>query len=75
MVDSLKIREITLPAAKQLPSAKVIPNDKRCGEKFDTVVISGQIQNGKSVREYVLAGSTKTGFILQYNFAIKEVEV
>ena len=75
LIDSLKIREITLPAAKQSPTAKVISNDKRCGENFDTVVISGQIQNGKSVREYVLAGSTKTGFILQYNFTVKEVEV
>lgn len=75
LVDSLKIREITLPTAKKPPTAKVIPNDKRCGENFDTVVISGELQSGKSLREYVLAGSTKTGFILQYNFSVKEVNV
>lgn len=73
LVDSLKIREITLPAAKKMPKAKVIPNDSRCGQNFDTVVISGEIQAGKSLREYVLAGSTKTGFILQYNFSVEEV--
>lgn len=73
LVDSLKIREITLPVAKNIPQAKVIPNDKRCGVNFDTVVISGEIQSGKPQREYVLAGSTKTGFILQYNFTVEEV--
>ena len=72
LVDSLKIREITLPAAAKLPQAKVISNDKRCGQNFDTIVISGSLQTGKDVREYVLAGSTKTGFILQYNFKVKE---
>jgi serine/threonine protein kinase len=74
LVDSLKVREITLPSAKKSPQAKVISNDKRCGENFDTVVISGEIQTGKSLREYVLAGSTKTGFILQYNFSVEEVQ-
>jgi serine/threonine protein kinase len=70
--DSLKIREITLPTAKTLPVAKVIPNDARCGQNFDTIVVSGDIQAGKELREYVLAGSTRTGFLLQYNFSIKE---
>ena len=74
LVDSLKIREITLPATKKSPKAKVIPNDSRCGQNFDTVIITGEVQTGKNVREYVLAGSTKTGFILQYNFSVKEVE-
>jgi serine/threonine protein kinase len=73
LVDSLKIREITLPAANKIPQAKVISNEKRCGQNFDTVIISGEIQNGKDIREYVLVGSTKTGFILQYNFSVKEV--
>ena len=58
-----------------MSKAEVIPNDSRCGQNFDTVVISGEIQSGKALREYVLAGSTKTGFILQYNFSIEEVSV
>jgi serine/threonine protein kinase len=71
--DSLKIREITLPAAKESPTTKVITNDKRCGQNFDTIIISGELQSGKDERQYVLAGSTSTGFLLQYNFTIKEV--
>lgn len=70
--DSLKIREITLPTAKALPNAKVIPNDPRCGQDFDTIVVSGDIQAGKELREYVLAGSTRTGFLLQYNFSVSD---
>ena len=68
--DSLKIREITLPSADILPIARVISNDKRCGNNFDTIVISGKLQSGKNSRDYVLAGSTKTGFLLQYNFTV-----
>ena len=71
--DSLKIREITLPAAKTMPKTAVIANDKRCGQNFDTIVISGELQSGKKERKYVLAGSTSTGFLIQYNFSIKEV--
>lgn len=74
LVDSLKIREITLPVGKVAPKAQVIPNDSRCGKNFDTVVVTGEIQSGKNSREYVLAGSTKTGFILQYNFTVKEID-
>ena len=70
--ESLKIREISLPAARVLPTARVIANDKRCGDNFDTIMVSGKIQTGKAARDYVLAGSTKTGFILQYNFTVKD---
>lgn len=70
--ESLKIREISLPAARVLPTVRVIANDKRCGDNFDTIMVSGKIQTGKVARDYVLAGSTKTGFIIQYNFTVKD---
>ena len=72
--DSLKIREITLPTAPVLPKTKLLPGDKRCGANFDTIVIYGEIQPGSKKREYVLAGSTRTGFLLQYNFSVAEKE-
>ncbi len=70
ITESLKIKELTVPAAKISPTATVITGDARCGKEFDTVVISGKISGNKDSRNYVLAGSTRTGFLIQYEFTL-----
>lgn len=69
--DSLQIRELTNPPAEIQPTIKLISGDQRCGKDFDTIVVSGEVDNSKNKRDYVIAGSTKTGFIIQYEYNIK----
>ncbi len=72
MIDSsLVIKELTNPPTKPRPSAKVITGDARCGSEFDTIVISGPVDFRKPLRDYVLAGSTSAGFIIQYEFSVE----
>jgi serine/threonine protein kinase len=68
--DSLQIRELTNPPATKQPTIKLISGDPKCGKDFDTILVSGVIDNLKKTREYVIAGSTKTGFIIQYEYSI-----
>jgi serine/threonine protein kinase len=72
ITESLKIKELTVPAAKVSPTTTVITGDARCGKEFDTIVISGEISGNKDSRDYILAGSTRTGFIIQYEFTVKK---
>lgn len=68
--NSLKIKELTNPAVSPAPTAKVIAGDARCGSEFDTIVVSGPVNFEKEKRNYVLAGSTRAGFLIQYEFDI-----
>lgn len=68
--ESLQIRELTNPPAAEQPIVKLFKGDARCGKDFDTILIEGQIDDSKKKRNYVLAGSTQTGFIIQYEFEI-----
>ena len=70
--NSLVIKELTNPPTKPKAKAKLFKGDERCGSEFDTIVISGPVNFEKKKREYVLAGSTSAGFIIQYEFSIKE---
>lgn len=69
--DSLKLRELTNPAAKTQPEVSLKKGDARCGKDFDTILINGVIDDAKKRRNYVLAGTTVTGFIIQYEFNIR----
>lgn len=69
--ESLQIRELTNPPAAEQPIIKLFKGDARCGKEFDTILIEGQIDDSKKKRSYVLAGSTQTGFIIQYEFEIQ----
>ena len=69
---TLVIKELTNPPATPRAKAKVIKADARCGSEFDTIVVSGPVNFDKKKRDYVLAGSTSAGFIIQYEFSIKE---
>ena len=69
---SLKIKELTNPAVNPAPSAKVITGDARCGKEFDTIVVTGPVNFDKEKRNYVLAGSTRAGFLIQYEFDISK---
>lgn len=68
--DSLQIRELTNPPASEQPTVKLFKGDARCGKDFDTILIEGKIDDSKKKRNYVLAGSTQTGFIIQYEYEI-----
>lgn len=68
--DSLQIRELTNPPATEQPTVKLLKGDERCGKDFDTIVINGKVDDSKKKRNYVLAGATQTGFIIQYEFSI-----
>jgi serine/threonine protein kinase len=68
--ESLQIRELTNPPATEQPTIKLFKGDARCGKDFDTILIEGKIDAAKKKRSYVLAGSTQTGFIIQYEFDI-----
>jgi ribosomal protein S13 len=68
--ESLQLRELTNPAAKKQPIVKLLNGDARCGKDFDTIVIEGDVDETKVKRDYILAGSTKTGFIIQYEFSV-----
>lgn len=68
--DSLQLRELTNPPATEQPEVKLFKGDERCGADFDTIFIKGRIDEAKKKRNYVLAGSTATGFIIQYEFSI-----
>lgn len=72
IANSLKIKELTNPAASPEPSAKVITGDARCGSEFDTIVITGPVNFEKEKRNYILAGSTRAGFLIQYEFDISK---
>jgi serine/threonine protein kinase len=67
---SLKVKELTNPPATPTPITKVIAGDARCGKEFDTIVVSGPVDFEKDKRNYVLAGSTRAGFLIQYEFNI-----
>jgi serine/threonine protein kinase len=67
---SLKLKELTNPPATPAPTAKVISGDARCGSEFDTIVVTGPVNFNKGKRSYVLAGSTRAGFLIQYEFDI-----
>ena len=69
--DSLKLRELTNPPAKAQPVVNLKKGDERCGKDFDTILINGKIDEAKNRRNYVLAGTTLTGFIIQYEFNIR----
>jgi serine/threonine protein kinase len=68
--ESLQLKELTNPPAKNQPVVKLITGDSRCGKDFDTILIEGTVDDAKNKRDYILAGSTKTGFIIQYEFNI-----
>lgn len=68
--ESLQLKELTNPPAKNQPVVKLINGDSRCGKDFDTILIEGTVDDAKNKRDYILAGSTKTGFIIQYEFNI-----
>lgn len=68
--ESLQLKELTNPPAKNQPTVKLITGDTRCGKDFDTILIEGTVDDSKNKRDYILAGSTKTGFIIQYEFNI-----
>lgn len=68
--ESLQLRELTNPVAKKQPTLKLLTGDARCGKDFDTILIEGEVDETKRKRDYILAGSTKTGFIIQYEFSI-----
>ena len=70
--NSLVIKELTNPPTKPGPSARVITGDARCGSEFDTILINGPVDFKKATREYVLAGSTSAGFLIQYEFSVSE---
>jgi len=61
---------LTNPPAAEQPTVKLFKGDARCGKDFDTIQIEGKIEASKKKRNYVLAGSTQTGFIIQYEFEI-----
>ena len=67
---SLKLKELTNPPATPSPTAKVISGDARCGSEFDTIVVTGPVNFEKEKRNYILAGSTRAGFLIQYEFDI-----
>ena len=68
--NSLKVKELTNPATSPAPTAKVIAGDARCGSEFDTIVVTGPVDFEKEKRNYILAGSTRAGFLIQYEFDI-----
>ena len=70
--NSLKIKELTNPAVTPTPMAKVITGDERCGSEFDTIVVSGPVNFEKEKRDYVLVGSTRAGFLIQYEFELSK---
>ena len=72
IADSLLVKELTNPPTDPKAKAKVIKGDERCGSEFDTIVVSGPVNFDKKIRDYVVAGSTSSGFIIQYEFSIKE---
>ena len=61
---------MTNPPATVQPTVKLFKGDARCGKDFDTIYIEGKADRLKTKRNYVLAGSTATGFIIQYEFNI-----
>ena len=67
---SLKLKELTNPPTTPAPTTKVISGDARCGSEFDTIVVTGPVNFDKEKRSYVLAGSTRAGFLIQYEFDI-----
>jgi serine/threonine protein kinase len=70
--NTLVIKELTNPPTMPRARAKVIKADVRCGSEFDTIVVSGPVNFQKKKRDYVLAGSTSAGFIIQYEFSVRE---
>lgn len=68
--ESLQLKELTNPVAKKQPKVNLLSGDARCGKDFDTILIEGEVDEAKKKREYILTGSTKTGFILQYEFSV-----
>jgi hypothetical protein len=68
--DSLQIKELTNPPASKQPKISLISGDARCGKDFDTILVTGEVDTSKKKRDYVIAGSTKTGFIIQYEYSL-----
>lgn len=70
LTESLQIKETTIPVSKEQPTVRLFSGDERCGKNFDTIEIRGQIDQSKNKRKYILAGSTQSGFLIQYDIII-----
>jgi hypothetical protein len=68
---SLQIKELTNPPLKTPLKAIVLAKDLRCGKDFDAIEIRGILDSKKSIREYIIGGSTQVGTVIQYNFEIE----
>ena len=52
-------------------STAVIPSDLRCGEAFDAIEVTGLESDRVSSVNYVLTGSTRSGFQFSYGFKVE----
>lgn len=68
---TLQVKELTNPPLKMPLEAVVISEDLRCGQEFDTIEISGNLDSKKAIREFIIGGATKVGTVIQYNFEIE----
>ena len=68
---SLTVKNISTRSTNAGPlKARVLKGDARCGNDFDTIVVSGKEAQEASSVNYFVSGKTSSGFDFRYDFSV-----
>jgi serine/threonine protein kinase len=71
---SLKVDNIsTRPTTAGALSVKVLKGEKRCGNDFDTIVVTGKEAEGSGSVNYFVTGTTDSNYEFRYDFTVTVV--
>jgi serine/threonine protein kinase len=68
LTESLSVTGKSSQQDPQIFTTQVVPGDPRCGAEFDAVEVRGEIKGVDSSGDYVLSGSTLSGYDFSYGF-------
>jgi serine/threonine protein kinase len=68
---SLEIQAAEESSEKLEVESEVIPGDLRCGEQFDSIIITGAFENQKGSGKVSVSGRTLAGYKFDYSFNVK----
>ena len=71
VASSLEVKSISARSASAGPlSTKVIKGDKRCGNAFDTIIVSAKEPEVAGSVNYFVTGRTSSNFDFRYDFSV-----
>jgi serine/threonine protein kinase len=71
ITSSLAVKNISTRSTNAGPlKARVLKSDARCGNDFDTIVVSGKEAQEAGSVNYFVSGKTSSGFDFRYDFSV-----